>query len=380
MYAIVLSLFIATLVAAVNVSAQTRRTTVYFRVGKSDIDTTAFNNVMALDSLRLLSAAIAVDSTTSVTGIHYEGYASPEGPASVNRRLARERRRALEEYVCRYFPGLDSVSTRSEAVYDSVVVLEYAGATDAARMNMLRHFGPLRRASVLVEYQQICSAEEAVEADTAADSVCVVYADTVAPPEAAEAADSATADVAENHRPLYIGIKTNMLYDAALIPTLGAEVYVGRNFSISGQWSYSWWSRDVKHRYWRYYGGDLEVRRWFGRQSVNKPLTGHHVGIYVQLFTYDFENGGKGQMGAKFNYGGGFEYGFSLPVSRRLNIDFSIGAGFIFGRYHKYTPVDGHYVWQSTHNRRWFGPAKAEISLVWLVGRGNYNAGKGGRR
>lgn len=41
-------------------------------------------------------------------------------------------------------------------------------------------------------------------------------------------------------------------------------------------------------------------------------------------------------------------------------------------------PLDGHYVWQATKNRHWFGPTKAEISLVWLLGRGNSNNKKGG--
>ena len=179
-------------------------------------------------------------------------------------------------------------------------------------------------------------------------------------------------------RPLYIGLKTNMLYDALLIPTLGAEFYVGRGFSVTGQWSYAWWSRDARHRYWRFYGGDAGVRRWFGKAAKDKPLTGHHLGVYGQIFTYDFETGGNGQMGAKFNYGGGIEYGFALPIARRLNIDFSIGIGFIAGKYYRYKPIDGHYVWQSTHHRRWFGPTKAEISLVWLIGCGNRNK-KGGR-
>ena len=43
-------------------------------------------------------------------------------------------------------------------------------------------------------------------------------------------------------------------------------------------------------------------------------------------------------------------------------------------------PLDGHYVWQTTKKRRWFGPTKAGISLVWLIGRGNYNEKKGGRQ
>lgn len=38
------------------------------------------------------------------------------------------------------------------------------------------------------------------------------------------------------------------------------------------------------------------------------------------------------------------------------------------------------YIWQSTKQRHWFGPTKAEVSLIWLIGRGNYNEKKGGKR
>ena len=72
------------------------------------------------------------------------------------------------------------------------------------------------------------------------------------------------------------------------------------------------------------------------------------------------------------------EYGYSLPVANRLNIDFTLGVGYWGGKYYEYTPLDGHYVWKATKNRHWFGPTKAEISLVWLLGRGNSNNKKGG--
>ena len=56
------------------------------------------------------------------------------------------------------------------------------------------------------------------------------------------------------------------------------------------------------------------------------------------------------------------------------------GIGYLGGSYKEYIPLDGHYVWQTTKNRRWFGPTKAGISLVWLIGRGNYSRKKGGRQ
>lgn len=196
---------------------------------------------------------------------------------------------------------------------------------------------------------------------------------TTASPELPVTASSAP-------RKFYASIKSNLLHDALLIPAIGAEVYLGRKWSVSAQWSYAWWSRNRRHKYWRYYGGDLSIRRWIGHAAETKPLTGHHIGLYAQLLTYDFEHGGKGQMGNKFNYGGGVEYGYSLPVARRINFDFTIGVGYIGGSYYEYTPIDGHYVWQATRRRHWIGPTKAEVSLVWLIGPGNRNAERGGRR
>lgn len=92
--------------------------------------------------------------------------------------------------------------------------------------------------------------------------------------------------------------------------------------------------------------------------------------------------GGKpgGTLWDKMNYSVGLEYGYSLPIARRLNLDFGIGVGYWGGKYHKYAPIDGHYVWKETRRRHWFGLTEAEISLVWLLGRGNYNEKKGGRQ
>ena len=109
--------------------------------------------------------------------------------------------------------------------------------------------------------------------------------------------------------------------------------------------------------------------------------------MYGGAITYDFEFGGKGYMGGKpghnlwdrCNWFGGIEYGYSLPIARRLNIDFTIVLGYLGGKLLEYEPEDGHYVWQKTKRIHWFGPTKAEVSLVWLIGCGNFNK-KGGDR
>ena len=63
----------------------------------------------------------------------------------------------------------------------------------------------------------------------------------------------------------------------------------------------------------------------------------------------------------------------------RLNIDFSLGVGYFGGRYKEYVPMDDCYVWQKTENLRWFGPTRAEIALVWILG-GDRRSTKGGKR
>lgn len=187
-------------------------------------------------------------------------------------------------------------------------------------------------------------------------------------------------------KPFYMGIKTNMLYDLGAIPNIGAEFYLGANFSIVGNWQYSWWKSDKKSWYWRTYGGDVALRYWMGKASRNKPLTGHHLGLYGQMITYDFEVGGRGYIADSgfgkdksedaslgWNWAAGLEYGYSLPIARRLNIDFTLGVGYHWGNFKEYLPIDGHYVWQATKRRKYIGPTKCEISLVWLIGCGNYN-------
>ena len=189
-------------------------------------------------------------------------------------------------------------------------------------------------------------------------------------------------------QPFYWALKTNLLYDVALVPNMGAEFYVGKNWSVGANWMYAWWKNDHAGKYWRIYGGDIYARRWFGKKAEEKPLTGHHVGVYAQMLTYDFCLGNRGYMGGtpggnfwdKASWAAGIEYGYSHPISRRLNLDFTIGIGYLQGKYHEYIPEDDCYVWQTTKNRKWFGPTKAEVSLVWLLGQSNENEKEGGRR
>ena len=185
----------------------------------------------------------------------------------------------------------------------------------------------------------------------------------------------------EEKKPFYMALKTNMLYDVAAIPNVGVEFHLGKRFSLAANYTHAWWSNSSKNFFWRYYGADASFRWWFGKASKVKPLQGHHVGVNYLIYTFDFQLGNRGYLGGKPggmlinrpNHTVSLEYGYSLPIARRLNLDFVIGVGYSSNTIDEYMPIDGHFVWQRTNAFKYFGPTKAEVSLVWLIGNGNFN-------
>lgn len=173
-----------------------------------------------------------------------------------------------------------------------------------------------------------------------------------------------------------VTVKTNGLYDALLVPSVGLEFSFGPHWSIALDYVGSWWSSNRRHRYWQCYGGYVTLRRWFSDYHLLRRGEGkgvHHVGAYMTALTYDVELGGRGYQAARFGFGAGAEYGYTLPIGKRLTLDFTIGVGFQDGEYKEYDPTHdgtGHYVWQATKKRHWFGPTKAEITLAWLLWKG----------
>ena len=103
------------------------------------------------------------------------------------------------------------------------------------------------------------------------------------------------------------------------------------------------------------------------------------MGAYGQLLTYDIEFAGKGYMGGKPGSGifaaptwsAGVEYGYTLALTRHLNLDFSIGLGYLQGPQWQYLPANGDYRYEEFRTFRWIGPTRADISLYWLIGMEN---------
>ena len=159
-----------------------------------------------------------------------------------------------------------------------------------------------------------------------------------------------------------LALKTNLLYDAILMPSLEVEYRFNDRWSVNLEGEMAWWKNDGKHKYYQLATVSPEVRYWF---KTRKPWHGHYVGAFGGFSWYDLENGRKGYQGEAQMVG--VSYGYMWPIVRRLSLETGIGLGFLHTRYDEYLPQDGHYVYQQTKQTNYFGPLKLKFALVWRL-------------
>lgn len=402
---------------------------VHFRINKVSIDTLLADNDTALRDFLLRcrdTQLIGPGKNVHIDQILVTGGCSPDGSYAVNERVGRQRAETLGHWVQALFEVNDSAMQYvnkgrdwhglalsvigdpnvpyKKEVLKVLLSIENNDATDndkilrrlkymhrgvPYRYLAAKHFPSLRTAEVFVTASSTAAPYIAI-----ADDGVTVDADTTEATQVVEVADTTEVmyrDVtnAPSKAGYTFALKTNMLYDAALTPNIGVEFPIDSHFSVGANWMYAWWHNDHRNKQWKIYGGDINLRYYFGKPAAGslnsidteagtlRPMTGHHIGLYGQVLVFQVANGGKGyitgipgqNLWGKPWLGGGIEYGYSMSIARRLNLDFTLGLGYISGEYRTYRPMDGHYVWQSSRRRNWVGPTKAEISLVWLIGK-----------
>lgn len=395
------------------------RTTIYFRPGYSLLELSYRDNAANMKALTQGIQTIKGNPCVQLQHIRILSAASPEGNSALNKRVAKRRGERLRDYLKETLVLPDSIFTVSSAGEDwqglaaliakektpwrnkALQIIRYTpewvtrnGKVVDGRKRQLQnldggkawkymldnHFYTLRTGAVVVCEVKTLAAESTPSAAEASLEQAHPGAHAEASSEQARL-EPASQQSAPQSPPVasYFALKSNLLYDALLVPNLSLEASIGSGWTLGAGGMLAWWSKDAKHRYWRIYGGDLEIRKYFGTLSKSKPLQGHHLGIYGDFLTYDFEFGAKGYQ-SKATYAAGIKYGYSHPIANRLNLDFALGIGYLHSNYKTYVPRDGCYVYQETKKQKWLGPTQAEISLVWLLGKGNTNKKKGGKK
>lgn len=405
-------------------------TRIYYRQGYRYVDTSLRSNGSVLKNLCAKIEKSLQEETLEKVVIY--AYTSPDGTNKANTALAARRADSLESWILRntVLPGklleknsggiawdlLREAVSKSEMQYkeevlrilDNTPVWVFDGNSRVVSSRkkelmdlkggvpyryMYEHLFPDLRSSIAILLYirvQEPQAEEEVEPAAPEESEPVAPEEDmtpvapqenvkpVAPEEKAipEAGDDATSVAPEKgYEPLHrLALKTNIIYDLALMPSLEVEYMIDDRWSVNAEGEVAWWRKESKHKYYQIATLSPEIRYWF---KTKKRWHGHYVGLFGGGSWYDLENGRRGYKGEFWK--AGLSYGYMFPIGRSLSFEAGLGLGFLRTWYEEYLPIDGHYVYQQSSRTNWIGPVKLKFTLVWRLWDENRSK-RGGER
>ena len=418
---------LAAATAAAQVPADSAK--VYFRLGHRQYDPSFENNSSGMNPF--VNEVKRHNAASNIERITVRSYTSPDGSNAANERLSRNRCRTISEYLLNE-TGIDPslIHTEAEGIaWDELLRMVEADAGVPYREEVLdllrttpvwvfdddnRVVGG-RKKSLMelrggVPYRWLYTNIFPALRNAVAVSLFVKQPDAtaaIAPaaPEKLEKTESpgnpgnfenlgnlenleqlgsleqlenpapAAETLPASHTPWHrLAIKTNLLYDAILMPSLEVEYRFNDRWTANAEGDVAWWHNDPKHKYYQVMILSGEGRYWFKHYN-NRPWHGFYVGVFGGGGKYDLENGNRGYKG--IGYMAGISAGFMFPVSRNISFEAGLGVGYLTTKYEEYLPFEGHYVYQQTSRTGYFGPLKLKFALVWRLWDINKNK-KGG--
>ncbi|MCM0365145.1 MULTISPECIES: DUF3575 domain-containing protein [Bacteroides] len=174
--------------------------------------------------------------------------------------------------------------------------------------------------------------------------------------------------IRETEKPYRFAVRTNLLYDALLLPTLGVEWRINEHVGIKLDGGLTWWggSSGKVQKMWLV---NPEVRRYLWDK---KRFYAGISGSYGEYNLYKYMLGGivskdTGYQGKLWN--AGLTVGYQLYLSRGFSIDFNLGLGYTRSEYDSFGMTDGIRVYKKRNRtKNLWGPTQAGISLVWTIG------------
>ena len=174
-----------------------------------------------------------------------------------------------------------------------------------------------------------------------------------------------------------LAVKSNLLYDALTLINCSVELPIGDKFSALVYSQFPWWKwGEADNEYCvRFLSLGAEGRWWFAprpqpatvKRQERDRLVGHFVGVYAESGMWDFQFKRDICRQGEF-WSVGVSYGYSMPIGRRLNMEFSLSVGYASIPYRGYTPsTDYEILWRDNENAGcwgYIGPTKAQVSLV----------------
>ena len=378
----------------------TEEFTIYYRRNKTDIDTSYLWNPAQITQLRsFLRKDIVVDTITVYA------YASPEGHYGHNVWLSRQRAENARKYIVEEY-GLDPGKVRicqqeenwpglRQAVRnfyegdnrdDLLEILWSEGLSDKERKDRIIALDAGKTYSYLIDVLMppLRSAIFSItwSRRNAFDLPSVKWG--------GESKAERRQETKEEEQPQYpeiqqdtiakrtiVALKTNVLYDAVTAINYQVEVPIGKNFSVVWEHYFPWWATKKELKYCLQYltlGG--EARWWFAPKPrpetkdrvLRDVLVGHYIGAYGLWGKADLQWQDKfGMYQCAPILSAGLTYGFVTPITKHLNLELSVSAGYARIPYQHYIPSeDWQILWRDRNDAgitHYFGPTKVTVTL-----------------
>lgn len=382
-------------------TSKTEYFSIWYRADSITVDRNYLSNREQVDRIRYYLA-----NSPRIDSITIYAWSSPEGKSSYNRRLSESRAASAKAFLLslatdprKLNAGKIKLSHESEnwaglqymvlQSYDRpdrdavLKILNDKSISDEVRKSRLARLDGGRTWRYLIDNYMpelraaswVCVWAPAFEAlpvhHEKRDTLVVCHKGGLVYPKPKPQLP-APAPVIEERRTA-VALKTNLLYDAASLLNFSVEVpFYKDKFSILYYHQAPWWTwGEADNEYCiRFLSMGSEARWWFAPADTREKrdrLTGHFLGAYAESGKYDFEFRRKFCRQGEF-WSAGVSYGYSMPVGKRLNLEFSLSAGYASIAFRGYDPSHDYEILWSDHDKvgrvHYFGPTKAQISLV----------------
>lgn len=405
-----LFVFICLLALALRGAAQTpsdstveMRFRIFYPVSKTELHEDYMDNAKTLYRIRKY-----LETSTRIDSITIYSYASPEGTYSFNKYLAAERGLTAKQYLLKHMPAerhfsdsliiIDPTAENWEGLYNLVYyqypladrdevlkVLERKDITDERRKALLKRLNRgeswlyiLKNLMPQLRYATWVAVWQRINVDRLIEPEARIRMDYYIPPmPKLKHIPMSVPVIEEEDTKTILALKTNLLYDAVSWLNFSVEVPIKDRYSILYYHQFPWWTWGKNNNEYcmRFLSIGAEARWWFKpmpREATEKrikrdKLMGYFLGVYAESGKWDFERK-RDICYQGEHWSAGLSYGYAMPVGKRLNLEFSISAGYASIPYRGFTPSEDYEIlWRDPEKVgtwHYFGPTKAQISLV----------------
>ena len=350
------------------------------------------------NALQMFRIREFLNSSSRIDSIVIYAYASPEGSPKRNKWLSERRAEVAKDYVLSQLPN-DSV-----LLPDNVILRPMGENWDGLEEELRENYHQpnrdkvlrIMRANVPTEtkkwrlqnldngYTYKWIIRHHMPALRVATWICVyapyeaLHLDTVpetmAKMEELPLLDSTAllpVDLAStfHRKSTFVALKTNLLYDAVTALNVELEVPIGKRFSVMVEDVFPWWSFGPNGNKYclQMWTISVEPRWWFYRKGMSDRLQGHFIAPYAMSGKYDLQ-WDTNICYRGYGWSAGLTYGYSMPLCKWLNMEFSMSIGYLNASYQHYQPSpDYEHLFKDPDNAgrlTYIGPTKLKVSLV----------------